>query len=389
MDVVSLCSELVKIKTENPPGNTRECAEYIGDFLESLGIGVAYTVGPEGQTNVYSINQNNPLLLCGHIDVVPALDDAWEHPPNSGLIENDWIHGRGSSDMKGGCAALLAAAKECADTEPLQNVSFAFVCDEENGGPWGVRRLLREKILHPCDCLLAEPTPYQAPCIGQKGLYRAKITFHGIPAHASLHPIAGTSAVMQAAEFLTQLPVLHAKEWPAPSPEIEQLLSYSAKIASEERNQDYSKLFNHITYNPGLISGGEKDNIVAEKCQISLDFRLPWGVDIDTIEHELRTMIPATAELTRGSAAVASLTPPGSKIVTATCASISEAYHIESRPMVQWAASDARALRLEGINAIEYGPGLLETIHGINEKISITQLKTAVDIYRGVIRRYQ
>ncbi|HJJ36204.1 MAG TPA: M20/M25/M40 family metallo-hydrolase, partial [Methanocorpusculum sp.] len=319
----------------------------------------------------------------------PALGDAGDHPPNSGLIDGEWIHGRGTSDMKGGCAAVLTAAKEYADAGELQNVSFAFVCDEENGGPMGVRRLIREKILHPCDCLLAEPTPYQAPCIGQKGLYRAQITFHGTPAHASLYPIVGNSAVMQAGEFLTKLPAIHAKEWPAPTPEMAELLDYSAKIATEDRKQDCSNLFTHISYNPGLISGGEKDNIVAEKCQVSLDFRLPWGVDIDALEREIISMVPGNAELVRDSTANASLTDPKSKIVTATCASISEAYHIDSKPMVQWAASDARAMRLEGINAIEYGPGLLETIHGVNEKISISQLKTAVEIYKGVIRRYQ
>ncbi len=389
MDVTSLCSELVKIKTENPPGNTRECAEYIGAYLESLGIKVAYTAGPNGQTNVYSVNQKNPLLLCDHIDVVPALGDAWQHPPNSGLIDGEWIHGRGTSDMKGGCAAVLTAAKEFTDGNDLQNVSFAFVCDEENGGPYGVRKLLREKILMPCDCLLAEPTTYQAPCIGQKGLYRAQVIFHGTPVHSSLHPIAGTSAVMQAAEFLLKLPDLHKKEWPAPSLELDRMLAYSAQIATEEQHRDCKDLFTHISYNPGVIIGGEKENIVAENCTVSLDFRLPWGVTVETMEAELRGMLPNTAKIIPTSSEKASLTAPNSKIVRVTCECISDAYHIESRPMVQWAASDARVMRLEGFNAIEYGPGLLSTIHSVNEKVSVKQLKTAVEIYKGIIARYQ
>lgn len=388
MDVTALCSELVKIRTENPPGNTKECAEYIGAYLESIGVPVSYTAGPEGQTNVYSTNQNNPLLLCGHIDVVPALADAWEYPPNSGYIEGDWIHGRGTSDMKGGCAALLTAAKQIADSGELANVSFAFVCDEEVGGPHGVRHLLRKHLLRPCDCLLAEPTPYMAPCIGQKGLYRANITFRGTPCHSSLYPIAGDSAVMQAAAFLQTLPALNAKEWPAPSPELKELIDHSAAIATEEQHRDCSTLFTHIAYNPGVITGGEKENIVAEQCQVGLDFRLPWGVSPETLRQELAARLPASAEIKETAGVEASLTPPDSRIVKATCAAISEVYHIDSRPMVQWAASDARALRLEGINAIEYGPGLLGTIHGVNEKISITQLNKAVDIYRGIINRY-
>lgn len=388
MDAASLCSDLVKIRSENPPGDTKDCAEYIGAFLESIGVSVICTEGPLHQTNVCSKDQSNELLINGHIDVVPALPDGWEQPPFSGINDGEWIHGRGSSDMKGGVAAVLAAAKRLADAGETPKVSFAFVSDEEGGGPNGTRRLIAEHIIHPCDCLIAEPTPAHAPCIGQKGLFRANIAFTGEPVHSSLYPIAGNSAVMQAAEFLVRIHGLHEKTWPL-SPELEEILTHSAEVAAESHGKDMSRIFRRISYNPGIIRGGERSNIVAQKCEVELDMRLPWGVTADEITRELTALLPENAAIIPETASDASLTLPDTKLVQTVCACVGKAYHITCRPMVQWAASDARALRCAGFNAVEYGPGNLETIHGVNEKVSIEQLNTASSIYEDIIRRYQ
>ena len=394
MDAASVCSDLVKIRSENPPGDTRDCAEYIGDFLEEIGVPVFYTYGEKDETNVCSKNQSHELLINGHIDVVPALSEGWEHDPYSGMNDGIWVYGRGSSDMKGGVAAVLAAAKRIADAGETPDVSFAFVCDEEGGGPNGTRRLIAEHLIHPCDCLIAEPTPAHAPCIGQKGLFRATVQFTGEPAHSSLYPITGTSAVMQAAEFLVRLKVLHAKTWPV-SRELEEILSYSAVVAGESRgaeggrDKDMSQIFRHISYNPGVIRGGERANIVAQKCEVLLDMRLPWGVTADEITRELQTLLPRNAKIVPVTASDASLTSPDSRLVQTVCECVGRAYGISCRPMVQWAASDARALRCAGFNAVEYGPGELETIHGVNERVGIDQLNLASSVYEDVIRRYQ
>ena len=387
MDAASICSDLVKIRSENPPGDTGDCAEYIGAFLEGLGIRVCYTHGQNNETNVYSKDQSHSLLINGHIDVVPAISDGWEYPPESGYNDGVWIHGRGSSDMKGGCASVLAAVKRLSDSGETPAVSFAFVCDEEGGGPNGTRRLIAEHIIHPCDCLIAEPTPAFAPCIGQKGLFRTVVRFNGEPAHSSLYPFFGNSAVMQAAEFLMKVKSLHEKTWPVSS-EMEEILNHSAEIAGEN-GADMSRVFRHISYNPGIITGGERANIVAQKCEIQLDMRLPWGVSVEEIKREIYALLPENAELSPLTSSETSLTAPDTKLVKTVCECVGDAYGISCKPMVQWAASDARALRVAGFNAVEYGPGCLETIHGLNEKVSIQQLNTASEIYENVIRRYQ
>ena len=387
MNTAQLCSEMVKIKTENPPGDTRDCAEFAGAFLESIGIPVSYTTGPAGQTNVYSKNQSGALLLLGHIDVVPAIADGWEYPPYSGEIDETYVHGRGATDMKGGCAALLSALAEIQDRGVEAPVSVALVCDEEGGGKWGTRHLLAEKILHPSDCLIAEPTPAHAPCIGQKGVLRYTVDFTGEPGHSSLYPQFGTSAVMQAADFLAWISTLHKRDYPQ-TPQMDAIIRHSCEVAQEIYGGDFSAVFRKVAYNPGLIEGGERENIVAQRCRLLMDMRLPWGVSHAEMQSEIELHLPLTASLTVKTAADASMTDPDSFLVKTVCGCVGDAYGISCSPMVQWAASDARALRLAGFHAIEYGPGELQTMHGINERVRIDQLNTAAGIYAAVIEKY-
>ena len=81
MDVARICSDLVKIRSENPPGITRDVIEYIRFLLESWGIPSIVTDQGDGKCNIATEKKTNNLLFCGHVDVVPALDDGWSIPP--------------------------------------------------------------------------------------------------------------------------------------------------------------------------------------------------------------------------------------------------------------------------------------------------------------------
>ncbi|MDO5845111.1 MAG: ArgE/DapE family deacylase [Methanocorpusculum sp.] len=385
MDVSKICSDLVKIKSENPPGITKGVAEYIYNFMESVGVPSELIECPNGHTNVISKDQSKKLLLAGHIDVVPAIDEGWDIPPFSGKIDETFVHGRGSTDMKGGCSSILAAVEKIAGSgEELP--SLAFVCDEEGGGKYGMRHLLDKKLIHQCDCLIAEPTPAKAPCIGQKGVCRFDVEFNGEPGHSSLYPVLGISAVTQAMDFIHCVDKIHERVYNVP--EIDRIIENSIDVSNELYGADLTPVFKHIMYNPGIISGGERVNIVAQKCSLSMDMRLPWGADCDNIINEIRGVLPKSAKLNVLTEANASITTPDSFLVKTTCDAVGRVYKIESKPMVQWAASDARALRIAGFNAIEYGPGELDCMHGLNERVRRTQLENCVEIYENVIRSY-
>ena len=128
--VEDLCSELVQIRSENPPGYTDEVIAYLRDFCDT--IGVKTRVESRGKRhNLLSAKPQGQLLLCGHVDVVPALDDGWIYPPYAGTVTKTHVHGRGSTDMKGGCAALLVALAQTIETHGECSADIAFVADEE------------------------------------------------------------------------------------------------------------------------------------------------------------------------------------------------------------------------------------------------------------------
>ncbi len=387
MDPVRICSDLIKINSENPPGITSEVAEYISDLLSSLGIATDVIENKPGHCNLISRRQGDPLLLCGHIDVVPALDEGWTHPPYSGFIDDMFVWGRGSTDMKGGCASLIAAIASLIDDGIDPAVSLAFVCDEEVGGPHGIHHLLNKELILPSDCIIAEPTPAIAPCIGQKGLCRFTIDFNGSPGHSSLYPIIGRSAIMDALAFLDYLKQIHEREFPI-DPTMARLIDQSEDVLEGIfQTPGLRSILTRIMFNPGVISGGEKANIVAQKCRLEVDLRLPFGCDAHDLLSEIRSYAPDT-KITPSSIWNPSLTPPDSDIVRRICDQISAVYTIKAEPIVQWAASDARELRKKGFAVVEYGPGDIRTLHAVDERVRQDDLRKAVHVYSGVILSY-
>ncbi|HEX3000977.1 MAG TPA: M20/M25/M40 family metallo-hydrolase, partial [Methanoregula sp.] len=99
MHVNRICSDLVKIKSENPPGKTAEVIEYIQGFLDGIGIGSTVCGPGNGMANLVALQKDAPLMFCGHVDVVPAMDNGWGRPPFSGAIEDGYVWGRGATDM--------------------------------------------------------------------------------------------------------------------------------------------------------------------------------------------------------------------------------------------------------------------------------------------------
>jgi len=280
------------------------------------------------------------------------MDLRWTHPPFRGDREEGFIWGRGATDMKGGCAAVISALATVIEEGLEPAVNLAFVCDEETGGG-GVRHLLNAGLLSPTDCVIAEPTPARNPCIGQKGLCRMTLTFSGEPGHSSLYPARGVSAIMEAMNLIRYLEEVHEQEFEA-GEDLDQILDRSAAVLEETFSmQGLSQVLRRVMFNPGRIEGGEKANIVAQQCLLELDLRLPWGCELD--------------HLVRG---------------------IQEHARTPAVPIVQWAASDARALRSEGFDVVEYGPGEISTLHAIDERVSIEQLYAASRIYAGIIREY-
>ncbi|UUX92374.1 M20/M25/M40 family metallo-hydrolase [Methanoplanus endosymbiosus] len=387
MEVERLCSELVKINTENPPGNTESAVSFIAELFDERKIPYVITGNEGGRDNILTDFGEMPLLLAGHLDVVPAIADRWERDPFGGDIDGGFVHGRGSTDMKGGCAALLSAFFMEYERKGRVNANLCFVCDEENGGRYGMRHIVEEKLFEPCDCLIAEPTPALNPSIGQKGLLRINLDFTGKPGHGSLYPHVGDSAIMNALDFMGFVRDLGSRDFEV-EPGFSGLIDDSATLLGDIFDiSGIENVLRRITYNPGTISGGEKTNIVAEKCSLDLEMRIPWGCSPEELLCEI-TDHAGSATIKIMESGNPSVTGADTDIVKNTCSSIEGVYQSRSFPFVQWAATDARFLRDVGFSALEYGPGEIDLLHAIDEKVSVANLRRSVDVYSSLIRRY-
>jgi succinyl-diaminopimelate desuccinylase len=387
MHVSRICSDLVKIKSENPPGRTDEVIEYIRAFLGQLGISSTVTGNAEGMCNLVTKSTPSRLLMCGHTDVVPALGEGWTFPPFSGKTDDRYVHGRGSTDMKGGCASILAACEALVNRDIAMPAMLAFVCDEETGGVNGIQRLLAAGTLTPGDCLIAEPSPLRNPSIGQKGLCRLDIRFSGTPAHGSLYPAVGVSAIMEAMEFLEYVKGLHGREF-AVDEHLRGILTRSSAVLGQEFHiAGVSEILKKLTFNPGVITGGEKSNVVAQNCALELELRVPWGCPIADLVGDISAHA-RNGNIISQETHQPSITDPACPLVTITCDEVRRVYGGDVFPIVQWAASDARHLRLQGFNVLEYGPGEISTLHAVNERVTIDSLEKASLVYQGVMARF-
>ncbi|WP_048148830.1 ArgE/DapE family deacylase [Methanolacinia paynteri] len=386
-DVVELCSELVRIDSENPPGDTSAVIDYIQTIFENFDIPFFRTDLPCGKSNIQTVLQNRPLLLLGHVDVVPAMPEGWEYDPFSAKIVDGYIFGRGTADMKGGCAALITAFIDKWIENRDVPANLCFVCDEESGGPSGTRHLIKEGLLQPCDCLIAECTPSLHPSIGQKGILRMRIEFTGEPGHGSLYPEVGVSSIEKALEFVCHIREINRRTYPV-SEEFDCIIKESGKIIGKATGiTSVENILKKVTYNPGLIRGGERINIVAQKCCLELEMRIPWGCSPEELLEELSS-ICTNDRITAKEFSWPTYTDENSDIVKIALQNIQKVYKDIPSPFVQWAATDARFLRRNGFNVIEYGPGEINTLHGVNEAVSIEELKKSVEVYKGIIQCY-
>ncbi len=146
-EVVELTSELIKFNTAHPDGYTDECVAFIKEYFDEHGISSEIHVTDPKKPNIVANLGGQcarTVLWMGHLDVVPeGKPETWTYPAYSGTVKDGSIYGRGSSDMKGACAAAMVSARilnELGGSLP-NNVAFWFTSDEEVGGVKGA---------HPC-----------------------------------------------------------------------------------------------------------------------------------------------------------------------------------------------------------------------------------------------
>ncbi|SDS24654.1 Acetylornithine deacetylase/Succinyl-diaminopimelate desuccinylase [Friedmanniella luteola] len=167
-EVVALCRDLIRIDTSNygdqPGPGERAAAEHVATLLDEVGIEAELLEPEPGRTSVVArwepegVDRSlSPLLVHGHLDVVPANADDWSVPPFAGEVVDDCLWGRGAVDMKDFDAMVLSVvrARARAGAAPRRPLRLVFTADEEAGSGLGAQWLVDEHRDTVADCELA------------------------------------------------------------------------------------------------------------------------------------------------------------------------------------------------------------------------------------------
>ena len=135
MNPIDLTKELIGFNTINPPGNEENLARYIGNILAEHGFSIDYPKFDKGRLNLIATKglskDIHPIVLTGHLDVVPLGANKWKFEPLVAKIYDGKLYGRGSSDMKSGVAAMIIAAIESSSKDsPKGGIKLVFTANE-------------------------------------------------------------------------------------------------------------------------------------------------------------------------------------------------------------------------------------------------------------------
>lgn len=366
MDVIELTQELVRVNSENPPGNEKEVAGFVKDWLEDKGFSPELINSGGNRYNVVASLGKGPdgLMLNGHLDTVP-IGGNWTEEPLGGKVKDGKLYGRGSEDMKGGVAAILKAAEGLAKESLKKRLLLAFVADEEAGSRFGSEWLIknRPEVFEGIKCgVIAEPTNMDIR-LAQKGIFHFRARFFGKAAHGSV-PHQGDNAILKASDFI-------------------QACRELAKGLGNVKDG----LLGSGTINIGKIAGGVKVNVVPDKCEVDVDRRIVPPETFRTARKQFEDILERLG--CRAEIEVLAERDP---------LKVSEDSRVVKGLLALWPQARLRGFpgyteaelfsKDMGIECVAFGPGTGNTCHCADEYIETGQLEKCVGVFERLVRQW-
>lgn len=358
------------------------------------------------------------LGLLGHLDVVPANPARWQRDPFGGELVDGEVWGRGTVDMLYLTAVFAAVLREAArSAKQLRgDLVLLAVADEEAGGEYGVKWLLRE---HPEVVRVTEALSetggmrfgeHVAIDVAEKGSAGRRLVVRGIPGHASI-PFGAESAAVRAGIVLQRLSQVE------PDIELGELWRpfIAARVADRnlaERLLDpvridgalgelggiagYAHAISRITIAPTVLRSGSSHNVIPDEAHIDLDIRTLPGTSDEQVDELLREILADQSdqvEIQHLNGWPATASSPEHPLFAAVCHAIAVTDGSPVVPVMAAGGSDARLFRMAGVPA--FGFGLLsstwsyeryrERIHANNERIDTASVALTLRAARAVV----
>jgi succinyl-diaminopimelate desuccinylase len=371
-EVTAVCRDLVRLRTVNPPGDERIAADYVADYLSRAGFETAFLPLGDGRASVLARlrGRGRPgLLLNGHIDVVPVGAQGWRFEPFEGHVTEGKVWGRGASDMKGGVAALMVAARAVAQAAVAGKLALtgdlllAATADEE-AGMTGARHVAARPDLGPLQAIIiAEPTSNRVG-LAERGVLWLEITTHGKTAHGSM-PELGHNAVTDMVALLAELDALAVPYTPHP-------------------------ILSGFTRSINTIKGGVKTNVVPDHCVVTVDMRTVPGQDHAALVAQVSGLADRMKQARPGFRATLHTLYDLPAVTTARDEPVVGRFYqvaaqATGRPapdeLVRFATEASIYLPALHVPTIIYGPGDPALAHQPDEYVEVDQMLAAARVY--------
>lgn len=375
-DARALTRALVEIDSRNPslvPGAPGEqaCAAFLRGVLDAWGFRTEMQEAAPGRPNLVArigdARGGRSLMFNGHLDVVGI--EGMTHAPFSAVAREGRLYGRGSADMKGGIAAMCAAAHLAASHGIAGEIIVAAVADEEYVSI-GTRALIEQGVRADA-CVVTEPTKL-AIMPAHRGFVWLEVEVAGRAAHGSRWDI-GVDAIRHAGLLLAELDRIDAEILP----------------------QREHPLLGRASLHASLIEGGLGYSTYPDRCVIGFERRtIPGETTSDVIAEMERACAAVHTKRSNFAAQVRLVGAQGPSDVSVDAPLVlalgealraeGEEVHVEG--MSAW--TDAALLNEAGIPAVCFGPGDISLAHAAEEYIPLDEIDRARDVLSALARRW-
>ena len=375
---IKILTDLIAFKTMSGEDNSF-LINYCDNILKSLGASSFRTYDEEKKrVNLFSTmkakkeSKKSSIIFSGHTDVVPV-SKGWSTDPFNAEIKNDKLYGRGSCDMKGFIACVLAYAPILSKSSLDRDIHFSFTFDEETackGAPILIKELKKRGITDGI-CIVGEPTNMKI-IDAHKGCYEYTTYFEGLAGHSS-EPEKGVSAVEYASKYVNKL------------------FELREKLKNKElKDSIFSPPYS--TMQVGGIFGGIAHNVIADKCQVNWEIRpvikedgIYVNNEIDKFTNEI--LLPEMKKIFSKSSIkkeiIGEITGFDRDKSSKACEFVSSITGDNSREVVSF-GTEAGLFQEIGISTVVCGPGSIEQAHKIDEFIRLDELKKCLVFLEGV-----
>ncbi|HET6300024.1 M20/M25/M40 family metallo-hydrolase [Microbacterium sp.] len=424
-EVVEVARDLIRFDTTNYGGGRskgeREAAEYVGAYLESIGLTPEYYEPIPRRTNVMARvpgrDRSKPaLVLHGHLDVVPAIAEDWSVDPFAGEIKDGLLWGRGAVDMKDMDAMILTSVADIlrAGDQPERDLVLTFFADEENGGVEGSALVVRDRPewFAGATEAISEVGGYSITAggrrayllqTGEKALIWIRLVARGIAAHGSrFHP---ENAITRLAEAVA---ALGRTEWPMRLTDTtRELLDGLATLTGASADDPdaladatgaasgFIRSTLRTTTNPTGLTAGYKHNVIPDRAEALIDVRVLPGteeaaladirrivgddVEVEVVVQDIGLEVPFEGALVDAMVAALGRHDPGTPVI----------------PYLMGGGTDNKALSRLGIAGFGFAPLRLPAdldftgmFHGVDERVPIDALVFGKTVLTDLLRTY-